>query len=61
MSKNQNQINDKNSLKIYTKLDELYSKESKNTTIKSQYEDFHSNLITYIKQPQQQLLKYHIQ
>ena len=42
MSKNQNQINDKNSLKIYTKLDELYSKESINTSIESQYEDFHS-------------------
>ena len=42
MSKNQNQISDKNSLKIYTKLDELYSKESINTSIESQYEDFHS-------------------
>ena len=42
MSKNPNQINDKNSLKIYTKLDELYSKESINTSIESQYEDFHS-------------------
>ena len=42
MSKNQNQIIDKNSLKIYTKLDELYSKESINTSIESQYEDFHS-------------------
>jgi len=40
MSKNQ--INDKNSLKIYTKLEELYSKESINTSIESQYEDFHS-------------------
>ena len=37
-----NQINDKNSLKIYTKLEELYSKESINTSIESQYEDFHS-------------------
>ena len=42
MSKNPNQINDKNSLKIYTKLDEIYSKESINTSIESQYEDFHS-------------------
>ena len=42
MSKNPNQINDKNSLKIYTKLYELYSKESINTSIESQYEDFHS-------------------
>ena len=42
MSKNPNQINDKNSLKIYTKLDQLYSKESINTSIESQYEDFHS-------------------
>ena len=42
MSKNQDQISDKNSLKIYTKLDELYSKESINTSIESQYEDFHS-------------------
>ena len=42
MSKNQNQISDKNSLKIHTKLDELYSKESINTSIESQYEDFHS-------------------
>ena len=40
MSKNQ--INDKNNLKIYTKLEELYSKESINTSIESQYEDFHS-------------------
>ena len=37
-----NQIIDKNSLKIYTKLEELYSKESINTSIESQYEDFHS-------------------
>ena len=39
---NKNQINDKNNLKIYTKLEELYSKESINTSIESQYEDFHS-------------------
>ena len=37
-----NQISDKNSLKIYTKLEELYSKESINTSIEAQYEDFHS-------------------
>ena len=39
---NKNQITDKNNLKIYTKLDELYSKESISASIESQYEDYRS-------------------
>ena len=39
---NKNQITDKNNLKIYTKLDELYSKESISALIESQYEDYRS-------------------
>ena len=39
---NKNQITDKNNLKIYTKLDELYSKESIRASIESQYEDYRS-------------------
>ena len=39
---NQKQISSKDGLKIYTKLEEIYSKESINSTIESEYEDFRS-------------------
>ena len=39
---NQKQISSKDGLKIYTKLEEIYSKESINNTIESEYEDFRS-------------------
>ena len=39
---NKNTNSDKNSLKIYTKLEEIYSKESINNSIESQYEDYRS-------------------
>ena len=39
---NQKQISLKDGLKIYTKLEEIYSKESINSTIESEYEDFRS-------------------
>ena len=39
---NQKQISLKDGLKIYTKLEEIYSKESINNTIESEYEDFRS-------------------
>ena len=39
---NKNLISDKNNLKIYTKLEELYSKELINASIESQYEDYNS-------------------
>ena len=39
---NQKQISSKDGLKIYTKLEEIYSKESINSIIESEYEDFRS-------------------
>lgn len=39
---NQKQISSKDGLKIYTKLEEIYSKESINNTLESEYEDFRS-------------------
>ena len=54
-SKNQN--TEKNRLKIYTKLSEIYSQESINTSIESQYEDFHSKFNYLYKTPPTSIIK----
>ena len=54
-SKNQN--TEKNRLKIYTKLSEIYSQESISTSIESQYEDFHSKFNYLYKTPPTSIIK----